>query len=225
MKTFSYTHSGSREINQDSLISKPISTDAVLHLVADGIGGCQFGEIASKSVADNIFYALTLNFDLDNAISYASQKLNDERINLGAQKMGTTVAGVILRNNHAEIFWAGDSRVFIIRKDKIIYQTLDHSLVNQMEKVRKLSFDEKKRFGHIITRSIMGSSEDFVEKHTVELQDEDEILICTDGLYNECPIDYVIETIRKDSFDIPATSSEFADNHSLIYIKYSPNEN
>lgn len=64
----------------------------------------------------------------------------------------------------------------------------------------------------------MGNDDDHVDLHTLTLQQGDEILVCTDGLYNYCPVDYLMESIRTDSFDIDKQNEDFEDNHSLIYI-------
>ena len=147
-----------------------------------------------------------------------SKNIQTECRNLGVSKMGSTVAAVVLNGLQASIFWAGDSRVYVFRDKHLLYQTEDHSLLNELSRVRELSFDEKKRYKHIITRSIMGNADDKVDHDNLELCFGDEILICTDGMYNEYPIDYLIESIRMDKLDIEKKNDSFTDNHSFIYI-------
>jgi Serine/threonine protein phosphatase len=118
----------------------------------------------------------------------------------------------------ATIFWAGDSRVYLFRNKEQLFQTEDHSILNELSRKRKLSFEERERYGHIITRSIMGNPDDMVDTCEMTLQEGDELLICSDGLYNDCPIDYLIDTLREDRFDIDKQNDGFTDNHSLIYI-------
>ena len=151
-------------------------------------------------------------------ISEVSKNIQTECRNLGVSKMGSTVAAVVLNGLQASIFWAGDSRVYVFRDKHLLYQTEDHSLLNELSRVRELSFDEKKRYKHIITRSIMGNADDKVDHDNLELCFGDEILICTDGMYNEYPIDYLIESIRMDKLDIEKKNDSFTDNHSFIYI-------
>lgn len=64
----------------------------------------------------------------------------------------------------------------------------------------------------------MGNADDKVDHDNLELCFGDEILICTDGMYNEYPIDYLIESIRMDKLDIEKKNDSFTDNHSFIYI-------
>ena len=156
MDIFKYSNIGNRENNQDYLVSMSLGQDSSLHLVADGMGGYAFGDIASKVVGDSYVYGLSRNMTIEEATLEAIKNIQKERKNLAVSKMGSTVAGVLL------------DKVDICNKD---------------------------------------------------LQEGDEVLICTDGLYNDCPVDYLIESIRENRFDIDKQNEGFADNHSLIYIK------
>ena len=155
---------------------------------------------------------------LEESTSLASANMEKECHNLGVTKMGSTVAGILINKSEADVFWAGDSRVYIFRNHEVNYQTEDHSLVNDLSKVRQLTFDERKKYGHVITRSIMGKPDDRIDVYKTTLQSGDEILICTDGIYNDCPVDYLAESIRTGCFDIDKQNENFDDNHSLIFI-------
>lgn len=218
MKIFKYSNIGNREQNQDYLVSTKLGQDSSLHLVADGMGGYDCGDIASKIVGDSYVYGLSRNMSIEDATREASNNIQIERRNLGVAKIGSTVAGVLICGMKATIFWAGDSRVYLFRNKEQLFQTEDHSILNELSRKRKLSFEERERYGHIITRSIMGNPDDRVDTCEMTLQEGDELLICSDGLYNDCPIDYLIENLREDRFDIDKQNDGFTDNHSLIYI-------
>ena len=218
MKIFKYSNIGNREQNQDYLVSTKLGQDSSLHLVADGMGGYECGDIASKIVGDSYVYGLRRNMSIEDATREASNNIQIERRNLGVAKIGSTIAGVLICGMKATIFWAGDSRVYLFRNKEQLFQTEDHSILNELSRKRKLSFEERERYGHIITRSIMGNADDRVDTCEMTLQEGDELLICSDGLYNDCPIDYLIDTLREDRFDIDKQNDGFTDNHSLIYI-------
>ena len=218
MKVFKYSNIGNREQNQDYLVSTKLGQDSSLHLVADGMGGYECGDIASKIVGDSYVYGLSRNMSIEDATREASNNIQIERRNLGVAKIGSTVAGVLICGMKATIFWAGDSRVYLFRNKEQLFQTEDHSILNELSRKRKLSFEERERYGHIITRSIMGNADNRVDTCEMTLQEGDELLICSDGLYNDCPIDYLIDTLREDRFDIDKQNDGFTDNHSLIYI-------
>ena len=218
MKIFKYSNIGNREQNQDYLVATKLGQDSSLHLVADGMGGYDCGDIASKIVGDSYVYGLSRNMSIEDATREASNNIQIERRNLGVAKIGSTIAGVLICGMKATIFWAGDSRVYLFRNKEQLFQTEDHSILNELSRKRKLSFEERERYGHIITRSIMGNPDDKVDTCEMTLQEGDELLICSDGLYNDCPIDYLIDTLREDRFDIDKQNDGFTDNHSLIYI-------
>ena len=218
MKVIKYSNIGCREINQDSLASLSFEHDKSIHIVADGIGGYDCGEIASKIVCESYIHGLVNNLSIDEVTKDVSRDIQTECRNLGVSKMGSTVAAVFLNGLQASIFWAGDSRVYVFRDKHLLYKTEDHSLLNELSRVRELTFDEKKRYKHIITRSIMGNADDKVDHDKLDLCLGDEILICTDGMYNKCPIDYLMESIRMDKLDIKKQNDSFTDNHSFIYI-------
>ena len=218
MKIFKYSNIGNREQNQDYLVSTKLGQDSSLHLVADGMGGYECGDIASKIVGDSYVDGLSRNMSIEDATREASNNIQIERRNLDVAKIGSIVAGVLICGMKATIFWAGDSRVYLFRNKEQLFQTEDHSILNELSRKRKLSFEELERYGHIITRSIMGNPDDMVDTCEMTLQEGDELLICSDGLYNDCPIDYLIDTLREDRFDIDKQNDGFTDNHSLIYI-------
>jgi len=218
MKVFSYSNIGRRDVNQDYLVSREMGDGLSIHLVADGIGGYDCGDVASKVVADSFMDSFSQGLSIEEATQEATKNIQLIRQNLGISKMGSTVAGVLINDLNADIFWAGDSRVYIFRDKELLYKTEDHSVVNELSKVRQLSFEEKERYNHIITRSIMGNETDEVDIYSIALKYGDEILICTDGIYRECPLDYLMESIREDYFDLDKQNDRFVDNHSLIYI-------
>lgn len=219
MEVFKYTNTGCREVNEDYVVSKDFGNDISLHLIADGMGGYEYGELASKVVGDSYVLAISNNMDILEATKVASQDLHKEKLSLGVQKMGCTVAGVLIHDMVMTTFWAGDSRVYLYRAGELIYQTEDHSISNELSKVRPLSFEERNRYSHLVTRSLMGDKGEVVETKEFKLEKGDEILICSDGLYKDCPIEYILESIQKNCFDIGKNNLAFEDNHSLIYIK------
>ena len=132
--------------------------------------------------------------------------------------MGCTLAAVLLHQEIAKVFWAGDSRVYIIRNNQIILETEDHSLINEMRRIKRLTPAQIRKYEHIVRRSLMGNSTDVVEIVEQLVIPGDEILICSDGFHKEIPLPILLEKLRLDnSFHID--NEKFTDNHTLIYIK------
>ena len=87
MKVIKYSNIGCREINQDYLASSSFDQDKSIYLVADGIGGYDCGEIASKIVCDSYIHGLINNLSIDEATKEASRNIQAECQNLGVSKM------------------------------------------------------------------------------------------------------------------------------------------
>ena len=135
--------------------------------------------------------------------------------------MGCTLAAVLLHENAISIFWAGDSRVYLIRNDRIVYETEDHSLVNELRKIKRLTPAQIRKYEHIVRRSLMGNITDAVDTAEMEVQPGDEVILCSDGFHKEVPLPFLLEKLRtEDNFSID--NEKFMDNHSLIYFKLDP---
>ena len=219
MKVITYTGKGLRNQNEDYAICKEIADGKTLMIVADGMGGYVCGAEAAKIVAESIARSLANgeHDDLASAIGCANNALASFKKQKGIENTGCTVAGVIASETLVRVFWAGDSRVYIIRDGRIIYETQDHSLVNEMKKVRVLTPEQRCRYENIVRRAIMGEVTDVVDCDDVEIRKGDEILICSDGLYKDMPVEAVLLRIRKEGDAFKVDGNKFEDNHTLIY--------
>lgn len=219
MKIFSYTGKGLRESNEDYLVSRKLPDNSYLLLLADGMGGYSCGADAAKIVADcivNVFESAP-SVSIDSAIESANLALYEFKEKKSIDNTGCTIAGAIITDDNAEIFWAGDSRVYVARKGKILFQTEDHSLVNEMKKVRVLTPEQIAKYEHIVRRAIMGDLSDKVQIENFALTTGDEILVCSDGLYKDMPEELVLMKLRQDGDRFCLDGEKFDDNHSLIY--------
>lgn len=195
LKTFSITDIGKRrQLNQDYVYTseKPIGNLPNLFIVADGMGGHNAGDYASKYTVETIVKEITQSREtnsikiIKNAIEIANEHIRqkaqeDEKL----YGMGTTLVVATCIGNHLEVANVGDSRLYVI-DDDITQITRDHSLVEEM--VRMGGIDRTTARIHpdknIITRAIGASPVVKVDFFTVELKKEDMILMCSDGLTN-----------------------------------------
>ena len=212
MKTFSKTDVGKRRsVNQDYVFTseRPVGKLPNLLVVADGMGGHNAGDFASRFVVEDIRNELLISTEqhpeaiLRKAIEEANRKLIAEaRKDVRLEGMGTTlVAATVIEHT---LFFAnvGDSRLYLIH-DEIRQLSRDHSLVQEMVRLCGLNAEEAKHHPdkNIITRAIGAKEQlevDFFEYH---LQPGDVILMCTDGLSNMVE-DEEIFRIVKSSRDV-----------------------
>ena len=174
-----------RNANEDSLF-----TSAPLFVVADGMGGAQAGEVASKAAAESFAQELPAappERVLEQTIEGANRTIHElARKDPSLAGMGTTITAAIvdLEAEEVAIGHVGDSRAYRLRGGRFEQLTRDHSLVEEMR--RKGQLTDAQAVDHpqrsIITRALGPEPEVQVDLQTVPIQDGDVFLICSDGL-------------------------------------------
>ena len=121
-------------------------------MVCDGVGGAEKGEVASSLACESIqtFFSTFLKDDptpefIHKAVHYA-EVCFDSYVQEHPEAMGmaTTLTMAYIASSGIVLAHIGDSRIYHLRKGEILYQTEDHSLLNELSRIRELSFDEKK---------------------------------------------------------------------------------
>ena len=176
-----------RKVNEDSFY---ISHERNVLAVADGMGGYVGGEIASKTAVEAIaYYFKNFNYaapvQLEKAIQYANSSIISKTlIDPSLKGMGTTVSMVTLARHMA--FWGhvGDSRIYLYREGAFSQISVDHTIVQVLLDKGKITeeeaLDHPQR--HVLTRAVGVDSNLIVDTGAFEVQPNDRILICSDGL-------------------------------------------
>ena len=174
-----------RNANEDSYFTR-----APLFVVADGMGGAQAGEVASKAAIESFpgeLPAAPPERVLEETIESANRTIHElARKDPGLAGMGTTTTAAIvdLEGEAVAIGHVGDSRAYRLRGGRFEQLTRDHSLVEEMR--RKGQITDAQAQDHpqrsIITRALGPEPEVQVDVQTVPAQDGDVFLICSDGL-------------------------------------------
>lgn len=195
MKTFSITDVGMvRQVNQDYVYTtdNPLGPLPNLFVVADGMGGHQAGDYASKYTVEVIRRELKASQeeDVEKALVSAIKVANREIIKKASQNphlkgMGTTVVVATIVKQMMYFANVGDSRLYLINQG-ITQLTKDHSLVEEMVRLGGIKPEEAKSHPdkNIITRAIGAKAEVDVDFYEHRLKRGDIILMCTDGLSN-----------------------------------------
>ncbi|MFA7660296.1 MAG: Stp1/IreP family PP2C-type Ser/Thr phosphatase [Anaerovoracaceae bacterium] len=185
-----------RTVNEDSMLCMD---DMSFYMVADGVGGHNSGEIASKLAVELTKAHLTANpperveeSDLPDFFNRRLREVNKEIYTRAASVkenagMATTAVMLLIRQMRAYIINIGDSRAYLFRKGMLQRVTEDHTYVSELLKQGRISKAEAevhpKR--NMITRAL-GSEETMIpDFFQLDLTIGDRILLCTDGLYNE----------------------------------------
>ncbi|MDT0595795.1 PP2C family protein-serine/threonine phosphatase [Glaciecola petra] len=182
------SHTGKvRPSNEDCfLINKTIG----LWIIADGMGGHDNGKIASKMACDIILQHVEQGRAIEQAIYGAHASILEYAIRVDTKRgMGTTLALAKLEETYLDVWWVGDSRVYLQEGEILKQLTHDHSKIQELLDLNLISKDQAitHPHRHIITRSLgMSSSKPFGADHKrIELTKQSKVLLCSDGLSNE----------------------------------------
>lgn len=196
LKTFSVTDIGKkRKLNQDYVFTSdtPVGNLPNVYIVADGMGGHNAGDYASKYTVETIVNEVENSFEknpvriLGRAIEKANEKIRRKAEEYDAfSGMGTTVvAATCLNEKYLEVANVGDSRLYVVN-DKIEQITRDHSLVEEMVRMGGIGREEARTHPdkNIITRAVGARETVDADFFSVELFKGDLVLMCSDGLTN-----------------------------------------
>jgi protein phosphatase len=191
-----------RNANEDSVFTR-----SPVFVVADGMGGAQAGEVASKAAAESFDRELPQappERVLEETIEAANRTIHElARKDPGLAGMGTTTTAMIvdLEAEEVAIGHVGDSRAYRFRAGKLERLTRDHSLVEEMRRKGQLTDAQAEDHPQrsIITRALGPEPEVKVDVQTVPAQAGDVFLICSDGLTTMLDEDHLARLLGRAS--------------------------
>lgn len=213
IKTFSLTDIGQqRKMNQDYVFTTeaPIGNLSNLFIVADGMGGYNGGGFASAYTAEVIKKMVEISKEtsprkiFEDAITVANMEIRKKASeNEELMGMGTTVVLATIADDVLHVANVGDSRLYLVNGSNIRQVTVDHSYVEEMVRIGSLDRESARTHPkkNVITRAIGADINVLPDFYTVKLQENDIILMCSDGLTNMVE-DYDIDLIVKSQRDI-----------------------
>ncbi len=200
------THIGKvRKANEDAWMARP---DLGIWAVADGMGGHQRGDVASRTIVDHLARihapadARSLRRDVDEALARADAELKAAAEATGEISASTVVA-LLVFGAHFAVLWAGDSRAYRLRNGALERLTRDHSLVQELVDSGALSAEDAAihPLRNQLTRGIGTSAELQVEGRQGEIRAGDSFLLCSDGLTGHLSDDDIAAVIAASSPD------------------------
>ena len=207
MRVFGKTDVGLvRKVNQDFIYYSQVPVGAFpnLFIVADGMGGHNAGDFASRyAVQCFLDYIQTSKKDelirmVDEGIKYANQKIIEKAQEDPALKgMGTTMVVAYIEDDQLFVANIGDSRLYLL--DKTINQvTEDHSFVATLVRAGELTPEQARKHPdkNIITRAIGAVADAKVDFFEVDLEKGDRIVMCSDGLSNMVDEDVIYDIVK-----------------------------
>ncbi len=231
-----------RENNEDTIYftNEKIGSVDNLYILADGMGGHTSGEIASGELVkaycnylqDNDIIVDDYEKLLEDALVYCNKKIHTmSKKDPVLRGMGTTATILTMKNGIGVIAHVGDSRLYVVKNGKLHQQTVDHTYVYELFKKGKITEEELKTHPNrnLITRAIGITENVQVDKFSINLEEVNYILLCSDGLNNmvndEEILNIIINNKEKDLDVISKMLIDKAndeggnDNVSVILIK------
>jgi len=237
-KYFSVTNIGlKRNNNEDSLGIFEVD-NGILAIVCDGLGGNKAGDVASQLSVNSVhdYFQASNNTDYLDRIKSAILNANKdilEKSNSSSdfKGMATTIEVLFLKDNNA--FWGhvGDSRIYLLRNNKLKQLTKDHSLVQKLVDEGYLTMKEAEHHPNknIIMRALGDNNKVEIDLSKIKLNSSDDylFLMCTDGVTGVMN-DYELEKILSDYNNISETLTNqilkrgAPDNFSFVIISKNP---
>ena len=227
------THAGTvRTHNEDSFVDRP---DLGLWAVADGAGGHQAGDVASRITTDALkavpsgLGATALLAEVRLRLAQVHNVLLAEAARRGGHTMlVSTIVVLLARDDYFACLWAGDSRAYLLRDGRFRQLTRDHSLVQELFDAGAISASEAAHHpsANIITHAI-GADALELDKVTDRLLPGDRFLLCSDGLFKTLP-ELELARILAAEEDLPAErflraalAQQAGDNITAVAIEAS----
>jgi serine/threonine protein phosphatase PrpC len=188
-----------------------IENGRLLVAVADGMGGHFGGEVASRMCVDNLAHEIInqlqapgngepdLHSALQNAVQAAHRAVFAHAQGYAENlTMGTTLTAVLLHGAHAELAQVGDSRAYLFRDGNLILLTQDQTIGNQLRNRGEDSSKVDAQIQDMLIQAVGAQGEIEVIMTAVDLEPQDLLLLCCDGLYKVVPPAELVETLEME---------------------------
>jgi len=210
------SHQGGRKYNQDC-VAHAYNDQALLLILADGMGGHSHGELAAQITIKTYMQAFSeeakpqirepeafLSRVMHKAHAAIVQFAQDQNL---AGNPGTTCVAALIQNGQACWAHAGDSRVYLLRDNKVAAVTHDHSVVQQWADLGFISEEQMKTHPdrHRITNCLGGEGDMFFVETQPEkiLHQGDVLLLCSDGLWGPLRPDEITASLMDRDKPLP----------------------
>jgi PPM family protein phosphatase len=190
-----------RRANEDSMLAR-----SPLFVVADGMGGAQAGEVASRLAIESFQHGLEDATDAEGSLAEYARAANFSihqlsQANAEHAGMGTTLTAVYVGEEEVAIAHVGDSRAYCLREGRLLRLTDDHSLVDELIRQGKLTPEEAVEHPQrsVITRALGPEPEVEIDTRSYRARDGDVYLLCSDGLTTMVPDGSLAEVLLAHS--------------------------
>lgn len=188
-----------RQLNEDSLV-----VTGNLFAVADGMGGHEAGEVASRICVETLAAGVKeVRNDLTAEDLQVLMVRADEAIrDVSGARAGTTLAGVAIVREHQGLYWmvfnVGDSRVYRLSEGEFTQVSVDHSEVQELVDRGQITREQAQHHPrrHVITRALGTGEALEADFWMLPVHDGDRLMICSDGLTTDVPDPQILQELQ-----------------------------
>ncbi len=195
METFALTHTGlKKKRNEDRYLVKEFTDGSILLAVADGMGGEAAGDYAAEIMIARFAGIGDMDLQLSDLVKEADQIIWDEvDINPDLQGMGTTVTVTHLKDSSAHWAHVGDSRLYMLREQKLIQITKDQNVAQFLVDEGELSVEEARKHPlQNLLDQCVGCGECKPETGKFKINGGDLVILSSDGLHGAVSAETII---------------------------------
>lgn len=237
---------GTRKSQQDSVFGQ-FNEDTGIAIVCDGMGGLRGGELASQTAVRTLAHDFFAEQEIRNVPAFFKREAikADQEVSALCDEngvpleAGTTMVSVIIKDG--ELFWlsVGDSKIYIIRKDEIMCVNRLHNYRMTMDELLAQGqmtleeYHEKENQAEALISFIGMRGVSLMDRNPkgFKLQDNDIILLTSDGLYRLLEDGDILEIVRRNMFDMSRAAAALTeeasrrvvtsqDNTSVVLVRY-----
>lgn len=238
MKSCTLTDVGrKRQLNEDFVYAcdEPVGKLPNLYMVADGMGGHNAGDVASRTAVESVIESISESSEvklpriLSEAVANANRKIWDlAKTDKSMAGMGTTLVLCTVTEDCLYLANVGDSRLYI-GNQRLEQITIDHSLVEEMVRSGQITRQQARTHSkkNVITRAVGVGPQTQPDLFDVALLPGDTIMLCSDGLSNMVS-DHEMETLIQETDTLEATAKKLVqtanehggtDNISVVLVR------
>ena len=218
-----------RELNEDTYFG---DAELGLWLVADGMGGHEFGEVASALARDAVVREVRAGRSLTEAIRRADEDIiRHSRQRAESLPMGTTVVALRLQDNRFELAWVGDSRAYLWNS-QLRQLSSDHSYVQELIDQGAITAEQARAHPHrnVVTQALGVTDPQSLKVETItgEFKPGMQLLLCSDGLTEEVDDGTIARVLAKhelsaqecvDQLIVAALDGGGSDNVTVVVVR------
>ena len=248
MEYYLRSHVGKVRTNNEDFVGQfPICEQAHIFIVSDGMGGHNKGEAASRIATNTVISSMQEKRSeikkyleeekyqkIADLLTFSIRKANQSVYEEGEKEeyygMGTTMVAAVTAKDMLMVANVGDSRCYIIRRNRIKQLTRDNSFVQELVESGAITKEEALTHSqkNVITRAIGTDCDIKIDTYEFELEEGDILILCSDGLTNMITEEEILRVISSEA-SLEQKSDELIgialengglDNISLICIKY-----